>query len=429
MLLFLLLYGVVELASFVLYAVHYGSMFSFSALQQRKEKQRASVEVTEDEAASLDQGLGGRIGRRVVHPYLGYVYQPGTETGDLSREQQFEGCPVNEHGFIGQGAFAKRSADELNVLFVGGSFAHQLFCMSKSRLANKISSSPRFSKRKVKLYALTTGGYKQPQQVIAANYYLSIGGKVDILINIDGFNEVHGDRLIRRSRTFPAYPDNWELFFIDRSQKKQLVTIGRIQLYRELAAHSADLSRKVRFSVTAGLLWSLFNDLLTHRIRQGNQKLKTMQAKSLKYRFDRDGPRVNIPDLATFSAEVWYRSSVQLAAMAKQRGIAYYHFLQPNQYIHHSKKFSTVERKNFLKMSAEEKKVLNHRYGLLRRQAKQLRKHHVAFFDLSYLFKAEESTIYADACCHVNQKGNDLIMDLIGEKITADQRTGTGPDE
>jgi hypothetical protein len=42
----------------------------------------------------------------------------------------------------------------------------------------------------------------------------------------------------------------------------------------------------------------------------------------------------------------------------------------------------------------------------------------VHFVDLTMLFKDVEETIYEDDCCHVNQRGNDLIAAKLAEAMT-----------
>lgn len=40
-----------------------------------------------------------------------------------------------------------------------------------------------------------TDGYKQPQQLMILNYLLALGAEFDVVINLDGFNEVSLPRL------------------------------------------------------------------------------------------------------------------------------------------------------------------------------------------------------------------------------------------
>ena len=42
----------------------------------------------------------------------------------------------------------------------------------------------------------------------------------------------------------------------------------------------------------------------------------------------------------------------------------------------------------------------------------------VHFVDLTMLFKDVEETIYEDDCCHVNQRGNNLIAAKLAEAMT-----------
>ena len=49
------------------------------------------------------------------------------------------------------------------------------------------------------------GGWKQPQQLLALSWILALGGELDVLINVDGFNEVALDGVENAERgVFPA---------------------------------------------------------------------------------------------------------------------------------------------------------------------------------------------------------------------------------
>ncbi|MFM7869738.1 MAG: hypothetical protein ACKPHU_36420, partial [Planctomycetaceae bacterium] len=57
---------------------------------------------------------------------------------------------------------------------------------------------------------LALPGYKQPQQLMALNYVLSLGGEFDAVLNIDGFNDGALSILENaRQKTSIAYPRSW----------------------------------------------------------------------------------------------------------------------------------------------------------------------------------------------------------------------------
>ena len=44
----------------------------------------------------------------------------------------------------------------------------------------------------------------------------------------------------------------------------------------------------------------------------------------------------------------------------------------------------------------------------------------VRFHDLTRIFENHPETIYRDTCCHVNQRGNELLGEAIAEAILDD---------
>lgn len=72
----------------------------------------------------------------------------------------------------------------------GGSVARQCCDQGAPRLAALLEWSPRFAGREVVPLCLGHEGYKQPEQLLVLAYLLSLGQQFDLVINIDGFNEV-----------------------------------------------------------------------------------------------------------------------------------------------------------------------------------------------------------------------------------------------
>ena len=416
-LLVIVLYGVVELLSLALYGIYYGELVSFEALGRRRAALTAG-EGKQQTASQESEAYGGVLAPRIQHPYVGFLSRPGVPSGNLQTRAPFQGvCKINDNGFIGEGDFRRRGADEVHLLVVGGSFAHQAFCMSQARLVARLKTIPRLAGKKFKLFTFAAGSYKQPQQVMAVNYFLALGGKLDILINLDGYNEL----AFAGTGAHPVYPEKWEMFFIHRDQPIRLRLIGRIQVYRELARDAARLADVFGFSVTAGLAWSLVDDIIQGKIRQANLRLEQI-AKVDKHRFDRDGPIHDIKDVNAFARELWYRSSLQLAALARAFDFKYYHFLQPNQFIYHSKTYSSSESKIVNEGDPKHRRWFNEQYAKMGAASSRFSSAQVNFLDLRYIFKAVKDTIYIDECCHVNKAGNDLLMERIGDHIVKDQQ-------
>ena len=68
----------------------------------------------------------------------------------------------------------------------GGSFTHSVYLSLKDLLSKHAAE---FGK-KIVVINLGLAGYKQPQQLMTLNYLLALGAEFDIVIALDGFNEV-----------------------------------------------------------------------------------------------------------------------------------------------------------------------------------------------------------------------------------------------
>jgi hypothetical protein len=118
-------------------------------------------------------------------------------------------------------------------------------------------------------------------------------------------------------------------------------------------------------------------------------------------------------------ADVWQRSSLEMARLCRESGIRYFHVLQPNQYLPGSKTLSEEEREIAWDRDVADTKRVETGYPLLIERGRELRELGVPFIDLSMLFENETGTIYNDACCHVNQRGADLMAESVAAAIAA----------
>ncbi|MCP4396409.1 MAG: hypothetical protein GY801_03725 [bacterium] len=137
----------------------------------------------------------------VLHPYLGYVEAPSQGS-------------ISEFGFFGDTREAPLSPPktEHNIIAgaFGGSFANEMTLQSKDILREKIQQIPRFRNKEIIIHTLALRGYKQPQQASALMYFLLLGGYFDMVINLDGFNEVAMSPVTNLpNRVNPFFPKNW----------------------------------------------------------------------------------------------------------------------------------------------------------------------------------------------------------------------------
>ena len=80
--------------------------------------------------------------------------------------------------------------DRYVVLIVGGSVAGLLGTHGAKRMAEILEPDPRLGGRKLLVLNYGRGMFKQPQQTFDVCFLLGLGLRPDVIINIDGFNEL-----------------------------------------------------------------------------------------------------------------------------------------------------------------------------------------------------------------------------------------------
>jgi len=362
--------------------------------------------------------------RRALHPYLGYVL----ESDDRSIEDGADRIDMAALGFIfDSGEMVLNPNDnEVVVAIFGGSVAEMFSRVSGSGidiLTSHLRSIPHYSDKEFTFVLHAMGGYKQPQQLLALSYFLSLGAVYDIIINIDGFNEI----VLPQTENVPKgvdpfYPRGWYFLSEKEIQMPFQELIAQISILKRNRATLAQQFNRVpiRYSYFLTLLWHtrdhfIANDLTSLRIQLGDMHSSTQ----LKYSVS--GPeRIYEHDadlIFALSAE-WQRSSLQMHRLSTANDIRYYHFLQPNQYVKGSKQHSMEEAK----MDGKYKKHVEVGYPILREAGETLVRSGVHFKDMTMVFSDYPENIYIDDCCHFSPKGNTLLGDAIGRFISEDLR-------
>lgn len=202
--------------SFGVYALVYKKMFSLTQL--RTDRQRIIEEAGEAQNTDRQTPTHHIRERYVLHPYTGFVLN-----GSLPQH--------NEWGLSGEENIFYNNTHDATVVLTGGSVAHGFYVHGGRKiLLRYFKQLPVFRDKKVHFISLAVPGHKQPQQLLAVAYYLALGGKLDILINIDGFNEVVGPVNNLNLGIFPAYPmsTHWLPLTENISSLSYLKTVGTI---------------------------------------------------------------------------------------------------------------------------------------------------------------------------------------------------------
>jgi hypothetical protein len=108
--------------------------------------------------------------------------------------------------------------------------------------------------------------------------------------------------------------------------------------------------------------------------------------------------------------------------VCRANGIAYYHFLQPNQHLPGTKRIGQEESRRAL-WGAHRlyRSAVRRGYPRLIAEGKELARSGVRFHDLTTIFADHPEPLYIDNCCHVSPEGYRIIAKAIGKTIVNDE--------
>jgi hypothetical protein len=402
--------ALVEALSFLLAWVADGAMFSWSRVQAERDRLLAR--------SAAERGIAAR-----VHPYVGFVEEPRDDSGVIPFGQE-RPVPVSTFGYLDRaGPIHARAEGKVIVGILGGSVASLFAVNGAERLRADLHESPSFAGKELVFVNLALGAYKQPQQLMTLSYLLALGARFDIVLNIDGFNEValyeseNGGR-----RIFPAYPHGWygRVEVADPQLGRLLGEVAYVNSRR------ADLARTFskppwRYSVLCNLLWEALDRGYPARIHALKEEFRRTSPARGNYFVT--GPPSHFATreaLYEHLASLWANSSIQLAALCSANGIRYHHFLQPNQYLAGSKPLGRRERREAYRADHPYRPSVELGYPLLIRNGRDLRARGVRLHDLTGLFAGIDEPIYADDCCHYNRRGYEIMADRVAAAILDD---------
>ncbi len=342
----------------------------------------------------------------VVHPYLGYVRNAGESSNDVDRP---DALPVSEYGFEDDKIpLLKRSEDRLIVAIFGGSVANR-FSAGPGGRALKENLEALVPEREIVMVHVALDGYKQPQQLMALTYLLALGGEFDVVVNLDGFNEVAlaQTRNVDRGVSH-AFPRDWSLLVEELPDNLSTAAVGEIVWLRQRRGAWAG-----RFdgglagcSAAAQLVWLVRDRMMEREIDD------CLHAYSEQRTGDpwspTKGPRDGHLDgeLPAQLVDLWARSSVLMSEVCRENGIVYLHFLQPNQYVAGVNVVGPRTGSGAIFTDHTLRSAVESGYPLLIQAGAELAHGGVDFEDLTGLFAEIDEQVYCDSCCHLNDQGN-----------------------
>ncbi|MCH2547494.1 MAG: hypothetical protein MK052_07785 [Alphaproteobacteria bacterium] len=310
-----------------------------------------------------------------------------------------------------------QSEHPIRVLVLGGSLAKHL---STNVSSNNIIPQPiefhgqhlehtqilqtvlnrHFSTDRIVVDNAALGGGKQPQQLFKLQYLLMLGQRYDIVINLDGFNEIVLPMAENRALgNYAAYP---------RSYSRLVNSVGNAASAQCLprANYYADHTSWHPLSEVGHLIYIKWchRNVEFEALSSDNPLATASQYKS------------PASDTALVAEEVaiWKQASLAIAKLAQVYDFSYVHIIQPNQYDKNSKPLSEEESAQFLANTHYGEPVAAYYSQLNFKGWPTLP--NTLFIDARKVYSQHKETLYRDDCCHVNNRGIAILSEAIAQR-------------
>ncbi|AFZ05044.1 hypothetical protein Osc7112_0436 [Oscillatoria nigro-viridis PCC 7112] len=379
------------------------------------------VEDIERVGIRLDESIVERL-----HPLFGYVLKQGAFTNEKLK------LKVNKEGFFSlyEYPFIKTNKNQVIIGVFGGSVANN-FAVDEyvtRRLSNKLKTYPEFANKEIIVLNFGNGGYKQPQQLLILNYFLALGQELDLVINIDGFNEVALSNLNNKAQVeigMPSVqhiqpltglannnlsPDAMRSIVQINETKKQLKAgIDKLQTCQLALCHAVT-------SLQVKQLVNNYQQAVVKYDRQIKQSNPNTANSGIVYI-----PKADfvLQDAAAFDkmASMWYQSSIGMNQILSSRKIKYFHFIQPNQYYPTKRAFTAKENEIAIDQKSPYIEGVKKGYPVLLSKVDDLQKAGVNVFSAVNILDNTKETVYKDACCHYNSVGDEVLANYVSSSI------------
>ena len=354
----------------------------------------------------------------IVHPYIGFGIN-ATGAGKMGFGLMQAAPPAQ----------STQEGGKFRVLVLGGSVAVQTLQSDPETGAAResfIAAAMRraFAKEGLNIepwvFAGALPGGKQPQQLMVYTFLTILGGEFDLVLNLDGFNEMTlAMDEAHLSNLHPVYPRGWDTMLGNRLTAHKLRAIAQLLKLREAQASLLDFAETNPLARPT-LVGLLLAQRITSEERRANALLSDLHKERVsgELTLEEGGVPFDYTDTQAayrYLAEVWRRSSISLAHVAAGANTAYLHVFQPNQYLEGSKPLTAEETARHYIPEGGFGVHYRGAYPAFHAEMDRLRDARVWFVDASMLFADESRTVYVDACCHFNEYGVRALADYIAE--------------
>jgi len=380
-----------------------------------------------------------------VHPYFGFTHTPGTPfdiPASLQAGTATESAApprdtfaprstepalrTNNFGFVAPHdyPFPKAREQQFVIGIFGGSVGVWFCQLGAPRMADALKQHPYFQNREVIPLCFSHEGYKQPQEALALTYFLSVGQTFDLVVNLDGFNDVALGALNDSRGLDVSMPSAQHLGALIDLINQSAMTPDKLQSLAAIfrgRARLAELTASIRRNRLASVhvvldrsYWRVRDDYVRELGRYN-----TLPSNPPDNALVRVSPAPRTRDAATLFSDIaatWARSSILMHDTLAARGTAYVHVLQPNQY-YSMRAFSEAEAATALSDASPYKTAVEHGYPRLVAAGASLLNRRIRFVDATGVFNRTPAPVYMDNCCHYTLAGNQVLADFMAAAI------------
>jgi hypothetical protein len=413
-----------------------GLVFYFQKYGELYYSRSDEAGATESQRDQKDQALQTK---KVLHPFMGFVFRPSlpmSRVADARRirellaggkpEAYWTNLKTNNHGFFSAHDYPheRENSRELVIGVFGGSVAQWFALQGAERLKKELRENSFFRDRDIAIMNYAQGGFKQPQQVQALSYFLSVGQHFDFVVNIDGFNEIALSHINHRKGVDTSMPSAQQLLpllgLMDEADSN-MEMINDLLGLRQSELNMMRMEQWKSSTRSAGL--HLILSLLYTRVRddysteqQAIASLRKSMGRTSLVHLSELSNTFDMSDSISVAMDLWLGAAVTMQELCNGKGIPYLEVIQPNQYFS-KKEFSAQEQALAINEDSPYREPIKSGYQHLPELVQRMRQEGVNVVSAAGVFDEVREETYSDSCCHYNQTGNEILAKEVAESL------------
>ena len=383
--------------------------------------------------AAIDQARGDQLTLAGLHPYFGPTHRPGIPFDipeHLRRSPDVPRHLTNNFGFVSPYDYpvTRSRASQFFVGIFGGSVANWFCEVGAPRLLEELARQPALAGRELVPICLAHEGYKQPQQVLLLAYFLSLGQPFDLVVSIDGFNEVALGHLNDQRGWDVSMPSVMHLDPLLNVINAATLTPDKLETLADISRRRRSLDRWAEWIngtpvasvyVAAEAYYGWARARYQEQLVAFQQLPSQAPDQSVLHVTPPVRPRTGDGQYVD-AARLWAASAVLMHDLLRARGVPFIGILQPNQYAT-SRRFSAEEAAVALSEQSPFREGAMRGYPALKAALAETRRNRpdVRLVDGTGIFDSLPNAAYMDNCCHYTLAGNDALAAVIAREVRA----------